>query len=401
MMIRFTAKCSLLIVYLTLICAVWAKDAGPTQLQDFPEATKLWLSHVQGGLGPTKQEAFISEGSGTLRILKNHGETVKKSEVYAIFRPENLELEQRSVASERTLLSSKIEEARTAREEKLIASETQVAEIKAVLQDLKAASQVQQVKSDPILREQLQSSISDKKEQLARLETRLKTQSDPKIIDSEVEQLKIAHERIELEFVNATKNAEKRALFDGAFLLSTEMVAEHGSKKAPYDIWVEPTQLVGRTIDDSSYEISIAQYPAILNQSRLESLAMEIPIRANEPPITAKYLETKNVPKTGRGGNEERVLIFQINPADRERAAPLAGTTSLGQIYQTLPPGCHLVPKTKIAELIGNKEKQTGGWSTYVDAIWPDCELVASGHLHLAIRLKNSESAKPQPKPSK
>ena len=379
--------------------------ANPTPLEDFPSASQIWLCYVKGSLAPTKEEAIISEGAGTIRILKENNSFVEKGQNFAVFRPELLELEYESLILERTLLTTGTKEARLEQEESLMQLEGQKTEIHTQLQELEAAIGEEEVRRDPKLRQRLQEAIAIIREQIERLDAHLEIQKAKASDGLEIQKLNLEHERREQDF-KATKNrAESSAPFSGYFTLSEDLAAEHGEKKAPYEFWIESAETIGRITDKSSYEVELLQFPTILNQVPLEQLVLELQTTAAEPPLTALFLESRSLSLSGAGGRGERALIFQVRPAERKRAEEIAGSTPLGQVFLELPPGCHLVPKADLMRLLDGKEKQSGGWAGFARSIWPDAELVATGHLHLALRKNDpdqtSESMEtPQPKPA-
>lgn len=401
----YTSHASGSLVLSTIFFLAPEIQANPTSLEDFPSASQIWLCYVKGSLAPTKEKVIISEGSGTIRILKENNSVVEKGQNFAIFRPELLELEHESLILERTLLSTGIKKARLEQEESLMQLEGQKAEIQTELQELEAAMGEEEVLRDPKLKQLLHESIAIIREQIKRLDTHLEIQK-AKVSDGlETQKLNLEHERREQEF-KATKNrVENRAPFSGYFTLSEDLAAEHGEKKAPYEFWIESAETIGRITDKSSYEVVLLQFPTIVNQVPLEQLVLELQTTAAEPPLTAIFLESKSLSLSGAGGLGERALIFQVRPADRKRAEEIAGSTPLGQIFLELPSGCHLVPKADLIRLLDGKEKQSGGWAEFARSIWPDAELVATGHLHLALRKNDpdqtSESIEtPKPKPT-
>ena len=373
--------------------------AEPTPLQDFPSASQLWLCHVKGALTAAKREAVLSEGAGTLRILKDHHAAVEKGEVFAIFKPQEIQLERESLQLEKTLFSSKIKEARLDQQEVFLALQSKKAEAQAELLELEAIANEEEVLRDAKLKQRLEEAATATREKIARLEARLALQQASIAEETQIQKLKLDQRRREQDFENSERSAERRAPFAGFFTLSDDLAAEHGQKKAPFEFWVGSTELIGDVTDSSSYEIVLAQYPPILNQVPLEQLILQFQAGSGEDPIQAGFLESRSLAQSGIGGREQRILVFRIGEADRKRAAALAGSTPFGQVFLELPEGCHLVPKVDLMGLLGGKEKQAGGWSAFARSIWPDVELIAAGHLHLALRKKLPDDAAQNPAP--
>jgi|AntRauTorckE6833_2_1112554.scaffolds.fasta_scaffold05612_2 hypothetical protein len=392
-------------VFLTsglLLLAPPAQAEAP-RLQEFPSASQLWLCYVKGQLGAAKQKAILSDGAGTLRILREHGGAVEKDEVFAISRPEKLELQRESLLLEKILLASKIKETRLDEEEAFLALEVKKAEAQAELFELEAVADEEEVRQDTKLKERLEEAIKTTREKIVRLDARLALQQKNTVEETQIQKLNLEYRQSDQEFESARLSAERRSPFVGFFTFSEELAAEHGDKEAPFEIWVENTELIGHVIDNSSYEVILADFPPILNQMPLEKLVLQFDVASEEEPISARFLETRSLSISGIGGRGKQILVFRISKADRKRVAPLTGSTPLGQVYLELPEGCHLVPKADLMKLVDEGEHPAGGWSVIASSIWPDVELFAVGHLDLALRKKekpdpdSSSDSKPAP----
>lgn len=381
------------------LLAPQVRAAEPTSFEDFPVASRIWLCYAKGSLAPTKEEALISEGAGTIRILKDNNAPVEKGECFAIFRPEQLELEHESLLLEEALLATSIKKAMLGEGESLRQLQAQKAEIQTELQELEAASGEEEVRLDPALRQRLQEAIAIIHEQVKTLDALLEIEKSKATDGLEIQKLNLEQKRREQEFTATKNKAENRAPFSGFFSLSEELATEHGEKETPYEFWIESAEMIGHVTDNSSYEVTLMEYPPILNQVPLEQLVFEMQAADAESPLTAMFHEPRIISLSGIGGRGERALVFRVRPAERKRAELLAGSTPLGQVFLELPAGCHIVPKADLIRILDGKETQSGGWAAYARAVWPDAELVVTGHLHLALR-KIDPDQTPQPKPT-
>lgn len=369
-----------------LACAS-APAAGTMTPEDFPRSGRLWLCHVKGALAATKQVPVVMGGSGRLRMLIPNDASLEKGQVFAVQQPDRVELEREALALEKFMLRSKIEETRLELENKLLIMESQKTEAEAELQELNGAFSLPEVRENPEFRKKIAESIATAEEKIKRYGMRMEILAESIEEEAEVSKLKLEFRRRELEFENMKRNAEQHALFHGSFAMTDEMQREHGEKTAPYEFWVDGGALIGHVTDDSSYEVTLTEYPPILNRTPLDQLVLEIHGNASDPPLTARFLEARNESQLGIGARGEKVLIFQIRGDDRKRAQSLAGTTSFGQIFQQLPGDCHIVPKTDLMRLLDGKEKPPeGGWVSIARVVWPEAQLVAVGHRDLAFK---------------
>lgn len=369
-----------------LVCASAPADETKT-LEDFPRSDRLWLCHVKGALAATKQVPIVMGGSGRLRMLVPNDASLEKGQVFAVFQPDRLELEREALALEKFMLRSRIEETRLELENRLLIMESQKAEAEAELQELKAAFSLPEVKTNPAFRKKIGESIVTAEEKIKRFGMRMEVLVESIKEEAEVSKLKLDFRRREYEFGNMKRDAEKHTLFKGSFTMTDEIEKEHGEKPVPYEFWVDGGALIGHVTDDSSYEVTLTEYPPILNRSPLDQLVMEIQGSASDSPLSAHFLEARNESQLGIGARAEKILIFQIHGDDRKRAQALAGSTSFGQIFQQLPGDCYIVPKTDLMRLLDGKEKPAkGGWATIVRAVWPEAQLVAEGYRDLAFK---------------
>ena len=360
-------------------------------LEDFPSVNRIWLCHVKGNLAATKQTPVMANGSGWFRILTPEGASLKKDEVFAVFRPERLELERKSLTLEKSALQSAIEEARLEQQDRHLVLESQKNEAEAELQELNAALTLPKLGKNPEFKKKIDDSITAMRHKIERYEKRIALLQESIENDAEVNQLKLDFQRQQQNFEVMERTAEQRAPFAGSFALTAGLREENKGKTLPFEFWVNSAELIGHVTDDSSYDVTLIDYPSIINRSPLENLQMEVHVDSSSPPLVADFLESRNEGRTGVGARAEKVLIFRIQNSSRDRAQVLAGTTSFGQIFQQLPGDCHIVPKAKLMDALESlPQSSKGGLEAIVRSVWPEAELVAVGHRELAIKTAGS-----------
>lgn len=381
---------------LVLIAALhpaWLSADEPAPLNSFPTAKRLWLCHINGEMNASRLEEAQSQGIGKLRILAADNAQVHKDEIYAVFRPEQLELELESLDLEKKFLAKKISETRMAHEETILGLEAKKAEAQMSLQEFKTALELPEVINDSELKKGVELGLEKSKESLERIEERLRILSDPAILNAEIRQLEIDYRKLELEHQNARHLAEFRAPFDGRLSLGPEIMEEHGEKETPFDTWIRSGEQIARITDNSSYQVVINSYPALLNHTPKTDLVLELKASNGEKPLTARFLEIRKDPVARPGNGGRQALVFQIVSADYDRAETMTGTSANGRMYQELPGKCHIVSKSKMVKLLGDRKRKPGGWDEFAKSIWPEVELVAVGHLEIALRHPGNQSS--------
>lgn len=378
------------ILPLVLVCA----PARPTQakfenkpLEDFPHADRIWLCHVKGSLAATQEVPITATGSGRLRMLVQDGESLEKNEVFAVFRPEHLEIERKSLALERAKLQSALVEGRLEQHDKQLALAGQKSEAEAELQELNAALTLPNIGRNRDFKRKIEDSITAVQQKISRLEKRISLLEQEIADDTATTKLKLEFQRLEQNFEVMERTAEQRAPFAGSFAFTAKLGQENKGKPTPFELWTNSAELIGHITDDSSYNFTLIDYPPVLNRAPLDKLLLEIQADPSDPPIMASFLETRNEGRMGIGGSQEKVLIFRIQDSCRNNAQPLAGTTNFGQIFQQLPDACHIVTKSHLITALENRQKPTkGGWEAMARAVWPEATLVAIGNRELAFK---------------
>ena len=173
----------------------------------------------------------------------------------------------------------------------------------------------------------------------------------------------------------AKEKALYKAPFDGELRLEVNYV--EGQKK--YTVTPRETIATINNYDEIHANLKVS------NAEWISLDPTKLYLQLKDKNNTVMEFKDDRIEKDERTRKEERKYIFSIPLEENTKLKRLTGTQMRSTLIYRLPEQCYIVPKYDISLYSLGKTKSLI-WSDVVKTLWPEAELHAVGHKHLAIK---------------
>ena len=374
-------KWSLWALFGFLLCGLIPVSAEePSPLNSFPESSRLWMGLEEGFIRPAAYEQFRSSSAGYVSLQAKDGQMIAEDELWAIFDPEQIDLEKTSLELEEKkleqLLKTKADDAAEAQ----LRLEVELYETEGKRQTLVDVSKDLDLPAS--LRNRAAESLSKIDKKIARL-TEL---ADPATLEKELAleesegELNIARSR--KEFLALEKRSQLIANFDGQIRFGDALIkAIDKQEEKDSLLWVESNVHLATIVNDDKYEIVVLAKTPLLSQIPRKSLLVYIQDSKTGRLIPGTYDRTEEV---DTGSEVVRNYIFTIGKDSVKDAKHSSGQRGLIHVYRQFEAPFRLVQKKDIA-FLSSQALAESGWNGLVSSLWPGSRVLQVGPQSIAV----------------
>lgn len=334
---------------------------------------------AEGTVEPRAIETVISSLEGYYEFHANHAQVLKQDQLYVTARPEQLELERRSLdLTRRQMETARREENRTDAEDSL-RLETSRDEL--LQQRLELAEVLSTEGLDASLSERLTAAIDKLDGQIARMEEQLDPEGRAVQRQEAQDSRALGYERQRSTFETLERQSLRKAPFAGTLELSSDVREQLEGQALPARIWLAAGVTIGQIVDRSSYRISVPAAKTDLDKIPSEHLLVLLNNHDEGLLVRGTFDEIEQVQA---GGELLPIYKFAVDEKYNEKLKTTGVRKELVHIYQTLPEPAHLVQKRDLT-FLNPAVLEASGWAGLARHIWPGCKVLAIGPQTLAI----------------
>lgn len=381
------------VFYLAILFSSGPLNAAETteSLSKFPRANRLWLSNASVEVLPANSRHYNSQSSGNVRILFEDGAILEKGSVWAIRRPDAMELNLRLHRVEELLTQEKIRDMELDYQDKIDLSREKLSELDQQRAKLITVLNSPQFSQNQSIIAQTQSTIKLIEAQIARANKRLQAQLDRSGIDSEIAKIELEEKRRALEISTERRSAELRAPFTGRIHYQFNL-EDRGDP--PFTLWIENGDPLATLINDQHYEIELPELTIDLDDEQKRRLVIRINAGNKDRSVEATFDRTEI---SVSNGSTTQKTFFRVAADDAAKAKKLLGSKLVASIYSIFNSPCHIVPKAYLLKEVSTDDPGATNWTSMAKECWPNSKLKAIGHLSLAIQASEQSGQNEDP----
>lgn len=372
----FYWKTASLFIAFSLIQLCMAEPQRP--LTSYPTHPNLWIGSEKVLLQYNNEQTISA--SSRIRFQLHTDETFLAKDLHwATLNPEALDHERKSVALEQRKTQLAIEQLTDHDMAALLKIEKDLLQNIDDTQSLKQAQQLKGISTK--VRKQIKEKIKKLSDQRDRLQKKIDTEAykQESILKKEELELNLENKKHSLE--NLEYHSQLKAQFPGDLSLSLPKKDIDRLNKGE-TIWVEPNKDFAKIVDKTSYNAELTPSSTIFQDIDPKKLTLYIPHGTQGQITNAKYLSSKTV-NTNHGIEEQ--WIFKISKEKIEGLEKSVNKTLLANIFYSLPPGTHIVPKRDLVHINPSILEQQG-WKGLIQHLWPGAKIIRIGPQAIAIQ---------------
>lgn len=355
-------------------------------ISSYPTSRKIWLGIEDGKIQPSNQEIHRSSAEGHITFLKPNGAELKKGETWAIMDKEQLELEKRTIALERSKFKEALKKLEQDQEELIEKQQETITKLELQKNDLLASIETGLL-SEKLL-QRVKTAVADLDEKITKLNDSIKPEELERKMLLAKEELTLALDRKERVHEKLLMRSYLKADFDG--ILNITLDNPNAADKLNTPVWLDLGTTYATITDNSSYEILVSNRNPVFGAYETSKLIALVDDSRSLRRIRADYKESR---KTDTSGAMKDIHIFEFPQEAKEFAHQNSGEVRTIYLYMLLEQDCYVITKREIALAAPDVLKE-GGWPGLIKHLYPGYSLLHIGPKTLAVIKDNGDQSK-------